>query len=331
MLSTMSADAHGSSKLLTFFRWVAIGLGSLVALSYAGLIIFAYLPYEEVPRSELVSPGDQFVSVHGVDVRYRRYGNPSRPTLVLLHGFANSLQTWRDFAPLAGNDFHVVALDMPGYGLSDKPVQFDYGNPAQGQFVADFIDQLNLTNVIVGGHSLGGAVAVHTTVASDRVSGLLLFNPGIHSTGVPKATQHLFFPLQRVSARQFGSRDFRAQFLRTSYIDPSIVTEAVVDDVMAGSRMQGYLDGMSSLMDQYAEGQELPLLEKIGKPTLIIWGAADRNKPIEESTQLQRSIAGSRLVVIDNVGHYVHEEAPAESAEALLQASDWLWSSRDAT
>jgi pimeloyl-ACP methyl ester carboxylesterase len=302
-----------------------------LVIAYGALVVIAYLPYDEVPRAQLVKPGDEFISIHGVSVRYRRYGNPSLPALVLLHGFANSLQTWRDFAPLAAAHFHIVALDMPGYGLSDKPVRFDYGNPAQGQFVADFINQLDLTNVVVGGHSLGGAVAVHTALAAHQVVGLLLFNPGILSTGVPSATQHLFFPLQRVSARQFGSREFRAEFLRTSYIDPSIVTEAVIDDVMAGSRMEGYLQGMSSLMDQYAEGQELPLLEKIGKPTLIIWGAADRNKPIEESRQLQQRIPGSKLVVIDNVGHYVHEEAPAKAAAALARASAWLWSDGDAT
>ena len=247
------------NKLAKILKIAAIGLGSLAIAGYAGLIVFAYLPYDEVPRSELVKPGDEFVSVRGVTVRYRRYGNTDRPTLVLLHGFANSLQTWRDFAPAAAERFHVIALDMPGYGLSDKPVEFDYGNPAQGQFVADFIAHLELDDVVIGGHSLGGSVAVHTALVSHRVVGMLLFNPGILSTGVPKITQHLFFPLQRVSARQFGNRDFRGEFLRTSYIDPSIVTEAVVDDVTAGSRMEGYLDGMSSLMDQYTEGQELPL------------------------------------------------------------------------
>ena len=309
---------------MKWVRRLAIGAVGLVVVIYIALVVITYLPYDEVPRNELVHTEDQFVGIRGVSVRYRSYGNPASRPLVLLHGFANSLQTFRDFAPAAAKQFHVIALDMPGYGLSDKPVVFDYRNPAQGQFIADFISQLELEEVIIGGHSLGGAVAVHTALLSHRVSGVLLFNPGILSTGVPSATQHLFFPLQRLSARQFGNRDFREQFLKTSYMNPEIVTADVMDDVMAGSRMQGYLRGMSSLMDQYEEGAELPLLDKLQKPTLIVWGAADKNKPIGESEDLRQRIPNSRLVVIDDVGHYVHEEAPQQAARAVFEAKDWL-------
>ncbi|MEE8307266.1 MAG: alpha/beta hydrolase [Gammaproteobacteria bacterium] len=308
-------------------KWVhriVVGLVGLLVTAYAALVVIAYLPYDEIPRSELVQAEDQFTSIHGVSIRYRQYGDPASPPLVLLHGFANSLQTWRDFAPAAAKQFYVIAPDMPGYGLSDKPVDFNYRNPAQGQFIADFIDHLELTDAIVGGHSLGGAVAIHTALASPRVTGVLLFNPGILSTGVPSATQHLFFPIPRLAARQFGNRAFREQFLKSSYINPAVVTDQVIDEVMAGSRMQGYLRGTSALMDQYEEGTELPLLEKLTKPTLIIWGAADRNKPLAESEDLRQRIPNSRLVVIDNVGHYVHEEAPQAAAQTLMSARGWL-------
>ena len=310
--------------MLKWGRRIVVGIVGLLIIGYGALVVIAYLPYEEIPRSALVQTEDQFTSLHGVSIRYRLYGDPASPPLVLLHGFANSLQTWRDFAPAAAKRFYVVALDMPGYGLSDKPIQFNYRNPAQGQFVADFIEHLELTNVIVGGHSLGGAVAIHTALASHRIAGVLLFNPGILSTGVPSATQHLFFPLQRLSARQFGNRAFREQFLKSSYINPAIVTDQVMDNVMAASRMQGYLRGTSTLMDQYEEGAELPLLEKLSKPTLIVWGAADRNKPLAESEQLSQRLPNSRLIVIDNVGHYVHEEAPQAAAQAVINAQDWL-------
>lgn len=310
--------------MLKWVRRLFAGLLGLLLVAYAALVVIAYLPYDEVPRSELVQAEDQFTGVHGVSVRYRSYGSPKSSPLVLLHGFANSLQTWRDFAPAAAGQFHVIALDMPGYGLSDKPTEFDYRNPAQGQFIADFIDQLELTDAIVGGHSLGGAVAIHAALLSHRVSGVVLFNPGILSTGVPSATQHLVFPLQRLAARQFGKRDFREQFLKSSYLNSGIVTDQVINDVMLGSRMQGYLRGTSVLMDQYEEGSELALLDRLRKPTLIVWGAADRNKPRAEAEDLRQRIPNNRLLVIDNVGHYVHEEAPQAAAQAVINAQGWL-------
>ena len=307
--------------------WLKRGLASFLALlaaAYLGAVIVAFLPHEEVPREQLVAPGDLFAHVNGLSVRYRRYGDPGKPALVLLHGFANSLQSWRDLAPLAATSFHVITVDMPGYGLSDKPAQHNYHNDAQGRLVGAFIKQLGPESAVVGGHSLGGAVALHTALTTAEVRGLVLFNPGILTTGVPSATQYLFFPLPRLSARQFANRDFRAQFLKQSYLDPSIVTPAVVDEVMLGTQMEGYMAGMAALMDQYVEGAEVPLLGDLTKPTLIVWGRQDRNKPEGEAQDLQERIRNSRLVMIDGAGHYVHEEQPAQSAAALIDARAWL-------
>ena len=55
-------------------------------------------------------------------------------------------------------------------------------------------------------------------------------------------------------------------------------------------------------------------------PTLIVWGALDKRKPAGEAEDLQGRIEGSRLAIIENAGHYVHEEKPGESAEAIIAA-----------
>jgi pimeloyl-ACP methyl ester carboxylesterase len=310
--------------MLRWVRRIIVAVVGLVGLGYAVAVTVALLPHEEVPRAALTIDADQLITVEGVTLRYRTFGDRAAPALVLLHGFANSLQTWREFAPLAAATFYVITVDMPGYGLSDKPVEHDYHNDAQGRLIGAFIRALGLQRAIVGGHSLGGAVALHTALTTPEVSGLVLFNPGIISTGVPAATQYLFFPLQRLSARQFAKREFRATFLKQSYLNPAIVTPAVVDEVMLGTRMEGYMDGMAALMDQYVVGEEMPLLDQLDKPTLIVWGNQDRNKPSGEARDLQRRIAGSRLVRIDAAGHYVHEEQPAAAADAVIQARRWL-------
>ena len=90
---------------------------------------------------------------------------------------------------------------------------------------------------------------------------------------------------------------------------------------MQGARAEGYMAGMTSLMQQYSEGEEIRLAARVKVPTLIPWGNDDRNKPREEADELQRMIAGSKLVRFDGVGHYVHEEAPDGVANAI---SAWL-------
>lgn len=300
------------------------GLIGLVVVLWIGMMAWAYWPGEpEVPVAQLATDADRFVSVDGVQLRYRSWGEvgADRPDLVLIHGFANSLQSFRLLAPRLAACCHVVAIDLPGYGLSDKPVDFDYHNGPQADVIIAAGRALSLHHPVYVGHSLGGAIALQAAVRDPEASGLVLMNPGILSTGVPKIVQWPVPPLPRMSAKLFGSRDFRGSFLSKSYVDPSRVTPQVIDDVMLSARSEGYMAGMTSLMKQYAEGEEIGLAAQVRVPTLIPWGDQDRNKARSEADELQRLIPGSELVRFAHAGHYVHEEA----AEGVAQAIEsWL-------
>jgi len=299
-----------------------VGLGVLVSalLLWGGLMAWAYWPAQtEVSVASLTTAEDRFVTVDGVRLRYREWGEASadRPAVLLIHGFGNSLQSFRELAPRLADCCHVIAIDMPGYGLSDKPVDFDYHNGPQAKVLIAAAKEIGLQRVIYVGHSLGGAVALQAAVLDLNARGLVLLNPGIIRTGVPKIVQITLPPLPRMSAKMFASRDFRGNFLKQSYVDPSIVTEKVIDDVMLGARTEGYMTGMTSLMKQYREGEEIALASQVKVPTLILWGDQDKNKPLSEADELQAMIPGSRLVHFANAGHYVHEEAADGVAQAI--------------
>lgn len=294
-------------------------LGVLFGL-WALLMAYAYWPGEaEVPVTQLATSEDRFIRVGDTQLRYRRYGSAGsgRPQLLLIHGFANSLQSWRVAAPLLAECCDVIAVDMLGFGLSDKPADADYHNRAQAERVVVAAHALGQGNPVYVGHSLGGAIALQAAVLDRQARGLVLMNPGIISTGVPGIVQLSVPPLPRLSARMFGSRSFRADFLRKSYVNQGIVTDAVIDDLMLGARSQGYASGMTSMMKQYREGEEIALASRVRVPTLILWGDQDRNKPLSESAQLQALLPGSKLVHFPGAGHYVHEEAAAGVAQAM--------------
>jgi pimeloyl-ACP methyl ester carboxylesterase len=77
-------------------------------------------------------------------------------------------------------------------------------------------------------------------------------------------------------------------------------------------------------MQYYKAGDEIGMLAGLKVPTLIIWGVEDRRKPRSEATELQAQIAGSKLVMIEEAGHYVHEEQPRDAAQAIIAARD-IW------
>lgn len=304
-----------------------LGLAGLLALGWIALAVYAYWPGEpERPARELASAADRFVTVRGLELRYREYGEAGagRSEVLLIHGFANSLQSWRGVAPRLAACCRVIAIDMPGYGLSAKPEDFDYRNGSQAQTMIAAAQALGLQRPVYAGHSLGGAVALRAAIADPNAAGLVLLNPGILTTGVPKLVQLTVPPLPRLSARQFGKRAFRERFLKLSYVHPEIVTPQVIDAVMLASRSEGYLTGMTAMMKQYAEGEEVPLLAQVRVPTLILWGNQDRNKPPGEAEELQRRLPGSELVRFDGAGHYVHEEQP-EAVAAAMRAAFARW------
>lgn len=320
--------AIGGMKTL---KRILLGGLALVVLLWVGLTAWAYWPSQpEVPIASLATADDRFVEIDGVRLRYREWGiaAPDHPTLLLIHGFGNSLQSFRELAPRLADCCRVVAIDMAGYGLSEKPVEFDYHNGPQARVLVRAARALGLERVIYAGHSLGGAVALQAVVQDPDAAGLILFNPGILTTGVPKIVQITIPPLPRMSAKMFASREFRGNFLKKSYVDPSIVTDEVIDEVMKGARTEGYMAGMTSLMTQYAEGEEIRLASQVEVPTLIPWGNQDRNKLPSEADDLQRLLPGSTLVRFENAGHYVHEEAAEDVAKTIRR---WLLTSQSAS
>ena len=306
---------------MLWLKRIFYGIAGLLLAGWLAMVGYAYWPtgITEVPARTLADPGDQFVNVNGLELRYHSWGEPGpdKPVAVLLHGFGNSLQSFRLVAPLLATHYYVVAVDMPGYGLSAKPVDFDYQNPNQAQMMKDFIRALGLKNVVVGGHSLGGAIAFRVALDNPDVIGLVVMNPGIISTGVPPIARYIFFPMQRIQAKLFGDPEFRANFLRRSFIDPSIVTDEVVRNLSLTSQSEGYLAGMTSLMGQYNEADEVPMLPQLKVPALIVWGAQDRGKPAGEFEQLRELMPNNTAVLVPTSGHYVQEEAPVETAEAM--------------
>ena len=286
------------------------------------------MPEETISLRVLQTDSDQFFQHDGNRVRYQLLSELSvkKPNLILIHGFGNSLGTWESLAPKLSKAFNVYAIDMLGFGLSEKPVQYQYTNANQASVIQSFAEVMGFDSFIVGGHSLGGAIAMHAAMIDQKTQGLILFNPGIINTGVPEFSKYLnlIFPMSRISAKQFADRDFREGFLKRSYHEPSIVTDQVMDRVMLGSQTADYVSGMSSMLSKYYKSNEAELMSDVKLPTLIIFGIEDRNKSMDEALQLKNGFSNSRLEIIQDAGHYVHEESPDTVSKIIINSVKFL-------
>jgi pimeloyl-ACP methyl ester carboxylesterase len=293
-------------------------LGTLIALPllYLALIIVAYLPYETTPIEELAGEQDKFIEVNSHTIHYTKQGT-GKP-LILVHGFAGSTYTWRDLIPLLADYYTVYAYDVLGFGLSDKPSDGDYGMKSHGDSLIGFMDALNLPSATLIGHSMGGVIIGYAALASpSRVDKLVMIEPGFYTDKTPAFLQYMYFPLNRIMARQFYTRSMTQRFLLASFYDKSLVTEEVIDAYMIPTRTPGVLDAMAHMMVTVGGQKHEGVSERIMLPALIVWGEREPGVLPGVAKRLASEIQGSTVASVEECGHYVQEEKPQELARVI--------------
>lgn len=295
---------------------ILIGIPIAFVLIYIILIIVAYLPYETTPIAELAGAEDKFAEVNGHTIRYTMQG--SGKPLILVHGFAGSAYTWREIIPLLSDRYTVYAYDVLGFGLSDKPSDGRYDMKSQADSLIGFMDALHLSSATLIGHSMGGIIIGYAALAApSRIDKLVLIEPGFYSGKIPAFLQYMFFPLNRIMARQFYSRGMTERFLLASFLNKSIITEAVVDAYMIASRTPNALDAMAHMMVTTGAQRYEGITVNITRPALIVYGEREKGVLPEAAQQINREIRGSVLSSIEESGHYVQEEKPRELAKTI--------------
>ncbi len=122
--------------------------------------------------------------LHDIDVNYSDQGDPSQPVLVLIHGLGCSLQYWGCvFDAPELSHYRIVALDLPGFGLSGKPDTFDYNMHSQADMTYALMQALGIRRCTVIGHSMGGAVAILLAHKySDSLERLVVVEPNLKAS-----------------------------------------------------------------------------------------------------------------------------------------------------
>jgi len=266
---------------------------------------------DKVPHSDK----SHFTEIDGATVHYQEFGDPAGHTIILIHGYTASVYVWKSVAPmLAENGFHVFAIDLLGFGYSDKPRWFEYSIESQARMISRFMNRLGIGRATVVGSSYGGAIAA--TLALDyreRVEKLVLVdsvcNDGPKSHPLMKLAA---FPGIGEALTPFvlDSKMFARSRMHTTLarVNHHLITQDRVDSVV---RPLSAADAHHSVLEA-ARNWHADRIERdaalIDQQTLIIWGEADRVVPIRDGYSLHNSILHSRFVVLPDCGHMPHEE-----------------------
>ena len=299
-------------------RKIAVGIISLLAVLYVGLVIVALLPQETTPINALSGPLDKFVTVNGQTLHYLKQGN-GKP-LILVHGFAGSTYTWRKLTPLLADRYTVYALDLLGFGLSDKPPDENYALESQGRLLSGFLEALHIPHAAIAGHSMGGVVAGFAALdAPSKVDELILISSGFYVRGVPGYLRYLFFPLDRLLAKQFYERSERAASLKRSFYNQALVTDELIDAYLLPAKTPHAVDALARMMKSAGIGPREGAAATISVPSLLIFCDHDANNLFHGMERVEKELKRSRFVTIKGCGHYIQEEKPEELARIIKE------------
>ena len=267
------------------------------------------LTYESTSRYAQVRPD--------LKLHYHEAGVGNGPTIVLLHGGGPGASSWSNFAkniPVLAQRFHVLAVDQPGFGQSDKPTEHPQYFVHSSSALKDLLDTLDITDrVHLLGNSLGGGAAVRFALDyPDRAGKLVLMGPGGLSS-------NLFAPDPTEGVKALGkfnaepTRDNLEKFLRIMVFDQKLITPELLDERFASANTPESLAATRAMGKSFASADfEKGMLwrdaYKLRQPVLLTWGREDRVNPLDGALVALKNIPRAQLHVFGGCGHWAQLE-----------------------
>ncbi|MCJ7516079.1 MAG: alpha/beta hydrolase [Dehalococcoidia bacterium] len=241
--------------------------------------------------------------------------------VVLLHGFMGMAYDWRFNIPEIGKQFSVYALDLPGFGYSDKPLNFDYTSDGYADFLVSFLNANNISRAVLIGNSMGGQIALMACLKfPERVAGLVLIDSG----GYPHSVEFLPFKLLTVpvigeiSMALVNRTIIKIMLGKGIYFDGSFATDEVINSyhnvysTVNARKMPPMI--MRTIMKD--EAHIASNLSQIKCHTLIIWGAEDKVISPSRAEMFRRDIKNASTLIMPQAGHMPQ----VEKSEAVNNA-----------
>lgn len=269
-----------------------------------------------------------FVEVDGRRVRVRVDGAAHHPPVLLVHGIGRSLEDWDPQYERLAADHRVIAVDVPGFGFSDRPDgPITLSTFAKG--VLGAVDVLGETRPLhVIGNSLGGAIAMQILAnRPERVASLALIDPAGFGSEVTMLLRILAMPVIGPLSTRRTTRSAARMLERACFTDPALATKERVDRAMAIGSKPHHGEVMLATALELATGRgikpgwrrQLAAFAALHpRPTLVMWGEGDRVLPAHQLDEARRVFPHAETHLLPGVGHMPQIECPDEFADLVL-------------
>ena len=315
------------SKSMSIFKKILL----VLLISWvAALVLFCTLPYffavndAVVNESKLPFSNSHLIKINNELIHYRTYhaaGDSIKGNILLIHGFCGSTFSWRKNADtLAGNGYNVVAVDLPGFGYSDRSPGLNHSATFNAQLLWQLLDTIHQGNWILAGHSMGAGTALAMASLHPEKTEKLILVDGAYSNsrGSSGAFGYLLTsgPVKRwaevLGHRYFFNTTKIHQLLASAY------SSAPDSDAVNGYLAPLMLKNTASDILDLATSKEISNvnLETLKMPVLSVWGKDDKWVPYNKSQKYLEPLTALKTVMLDSAGH-----CPMETQRAAFNTN----------
>ncbi|MEI8245116.1 MAG: alpha/beta fold hydrolase [Lentisphaerota bacterium] len=266
----------------------------------------------------------KFVRINRVSIAYTDRG--SGQPILFVHGFASFSYTWMKMISFLPQQFRFVTIDLKGYGYSEKKCDAFLAPYDQAVILSAFIRRMDLRDVILVGHSMGGVISLISLISEkvrSRISRLILLD----SAGVFQKLPDFIDDLTATSANnpliRLADEDLMAALvLEEAFHDENKISRETVKEygnVLRQPKAKECLILSAKQIEIANEKKFLHLIGKINIPVLIIWGKDDRIISVDDAFLFQKDLFDAQLHIIPDCGHSPQEEMPQETARIIAE------------
>ncbi len=259
---------------------------------------------------------EKFLQIDGLNIRYLEEG--SGPEVLLLHGVSlgSSADVWEEnLAPLAAHGFKVIAVDQPGFGMSDNPRDHSVGY--RQRFVLKFMDALKIEKAHLVGHSQAGRIAVRLAFEDPaRIARVVVLGTGSLLPPLPGAERQAGPKEGEEGTTSEPTLDETRALLEANLFHHDLITPEALrkrHQMSLGKNFLAFCERTRAGQESEKDGMPLwQRLDQLPIPLLMIYGSDDRGSAAERARLAKRRFPDLPLYVIDRCKHLIQWDAASE-------------------
>ncbi|MBM7645731.1 pimeloyl-ACP methyl ester carboxylesterase [Scopulibacillus daqui] len=259
--------------------------------------------------------------INGVKIYYEKHGSPqqNQPVLVMVHGYLSSTFSFRTLIPYLKDKYQIYALDLPGFGQSEKSMTFVYSLENYAKLVIAFIDTMNIKKAVLIGHSMGGQICLNAAKKSPRLISKVVCLSASGYMGKVKRTIRFASYIPFISyyiKRYFEKKDAMKVFLDVVH-NRDLIDESMKEGYLKPMRDINFYRSLLRLARHREGDMYSSEIKQIRQPVLLLWGKEDKVVPVSIGKRLNADLPASELRIYENTGHLLPEEKPEETAKDI--------------